>query len=99
MNPNDATVLSQLAVYEAKVGRANEARRHMDAAIAQNSTSPEVLFRRGVALTLIGDRASAVAALRDAVNHGYSAAELRAEDDLSGLANVPEFRALAQSQR
>jgi serine/threonine-protein kinase len=94
VNPNDATALSQLAVYEAKVGRSSDARRHADEAVARNASSPEVLFRRGVALALSGDDGAAVSALKDAVDHGYSVELLRSEDDLARLANVPGFRQL-----
>jgi serine/threonine-protein kinase len=94
VNPNDVTSLSQLAVYEAKVGRSREARQHADEAVAHNPSSPEVLFRRAVVLTLIGDTTAAIAALKDAVDHGYSIELVRTEDDLARLANVREFRQL-----
>ena len=98
VNPADANALSQLAVYEAKVGRAAEARRHADDAVKRNATSPDVLFRRGVALALLGDRAGALSALTSAVNHGYNVEQIRTEDDLSSLAGVPEFRKLTLSK-
>jgi len=98
VNPTDANALSQLAVYEAKVGRASDARRHADDAVARNAANPDVLFRRGVVLALIGDVRGAVSALTNAVNHGYNVGQLREEDDLAGIANDPEFRKLILSR-
>jgi len=98
INPTDANALSQLAVYEAKVGRASDARRHADDAVARNAANPDVLFRKGVVLALIGDARGAVSALTNAVNHGYNVGQLREEDDLAGLANDPEFRKLILSR-
>ncbi len=97
VNATDANALSQLALYEAKIGRASDARRHSDDAVKRNGASPEVLFRRGVALALIGDTQGAVSALRNAVNHGYNVDQIRTEDDLTGIASDAEFRKLILS--
>jgi eukaryotic-like serine/threonine-protein kinase len=97
VNPTDATLLSQLSVYEAKIGDGAGAKRHSDEALARNSASPEVLFHRGVALALLGETPAAIQALEAAVAHGYNARQLLTEDDLATLAKVPAFRRLVQS--
>lgn len=97
VDPNEPVALTQLAIYEAKVGRVAEARRHADEAVARNNTNPDVLYRRGVALALVGDTDAAIAALSGAVTRGYSVESLRKDDDLGTLAGAPAFRQLLQS--
>src|SRR5437667_302727 len=80
-------------------GRAQAARQHSDQAVTLNGRNPDVIFRRGVMFALIGDAASAVAALKDALNHGYTVEQIRTEDDLARLSNDPEFRKLIGSKR
>ncbi|HXD73914.1 MAG TPA: tetratricopeptide repeat protein [Vicinamibacterales bacterium] len=99
VNATDATTLSQLALYEAKAGRAKEARQHADQAVALDSANADVLFRKGVTLTLVGDTEAAVNALRLAVEHGYGVQQLRTEDDLARLAGVPAFQQLVNGSR
>ncbi len=94
INPSDATLESQLAVYEAKFGRRQEALHHAEGAVVLNSTSVDVLYRRAVVLALTGDGAAAVKALAEAVQRGYSATLAREDDDLTSLHGRVDFQAL-----
>lgn len=99
VNPNDAVSRSQLAVYEAKLGRARAARGHIEQAIALNPTSPDIRYRRAVVFALNGDSNDALDALVDAVARGYSVALARSDDDLGRLRGLPRFRSIVESVR
>jgi tetratricopeptide (TPR) repeat protein len=93
-NPTDARTLSMLAVYEAKLGRGEEALGHADRAVSLEGKVPDVLYRRAVVLALIGRPDAAVPALNEAVSHGSSRAVAGSDEDLAVLRSRPEFRQL-----
>ena len=86
------TAMSQLAVYEAKLGRHDSALRHIRSAFSLNPGNPELLYRTSVVQTLLGDKANGMKALGDALDRGYSAVLARDDDDLAALRDLPEFR-------
>ena len=92
INPADPTAMSQLAVYEAKLGRHDSALRHIRSAFSLNPGNPELLYRTSVVQTLLGDKANGMKALGEALDRGYSAVLARDDDDLAALRDLPEFR-------
>jgi serine/threonine-protein kinase len=94
VNPNDALNLARLAVYEAKVGRAREAERHIREAEQARPELATVQFRKAVVYALINRPDVAVAAAQKAVAQGYPITQLRDEEDLMALRNQPGFTAL-----
>jgi tetratricopeptide (TPR) repeat protein len=94
VNPKDARTLSRLAVCEAKLGRAKDAARHSAEAVALSPSDNDVLYRKAVVASLGGRSGEAIAALRSALNLGYSAARARQDEDFQNLQNLPEFKNL-----
>ena len=94
VNPNDATAIGQLAVYEAKLGRQREAQRDIERALAINPTSPELFHRQAAVAALAGNAVSALEAVSQAIAKGYSPALVREDDDLASLRSMPAFQAL-----
>ncbi len=94
VNPSDATTISQLGVYEAKLGRRLDAERHANGAAAINPTSPDVLYRRAVVLALNGKPDAALKQVSEAIARGYSKQLAREDDDLSSLRSLPTFQTL-----
>ena len=92
VNPSDAISTSRLAVYEAKLGRGDAAKRHIGSAESMNPGNADILYRSAVVYALLNDRGTAMKQLANALDHGYSAALARTDDDLASLATNPEFR-------
>jgi tetratricopeptide (TPR) repeat protein/TolB-like protein/tRNA A-37 threonylcarbamoyl transferase component Bud32 len=94
VNPRDAHALGILAVSEAKLGRHDVARRHSEEAVGLAPLDAEVLYRKAVVAALAGRSGAALAALRQALSQGYSAADAARDDDFGSLRDSPAFRQL-----
>lgn len=91
VNPTDAENLSRLAVYEAKLGRHDEAEQHAAQAVASLPESGAVHFRQAVVYALAGASDRALASLTGAMARGYSASVARSDHDLDALRQLPQF--------
>jgi serine/threonine-protein kinase len=85
VNPRDPDVRSDLAVYWVKMGEPEKALAAMAAARKQAPNDVNVLFQSVVVYYLAGQRARAVDALIQAIQAGYSLAEIRADPELVDL--------------
>jgi serine/threonine-protein kinase len=94
VNPADAEALSLLALFEAKLERHTEARRHLAAAIDLRPNDPDVLYRKAVVYMLSGETVEAMSALEAALKHGFSPDLARRDADLAPLRALPAFRTL-----
>jgi serine/threonine-protein kinase len=97
-NPRDARVLSMLAVYEAKVGRHEDAARHATEAVALGGQMADVVYRRGVVQALAGRVNDSLATLAEAFRLGYSRQKASEDEDLAGVRGQPGFRGLLTEQ-
>jgi tetratricopeptide (TPR) repeat protein len=95
VNPGNARLMAQLAVYHAKIGQRGEAERHIERAMVMTPQDPEVRFRRAAVLALLGDAKRALDAVSSAVAMGYSVDLVREDDDLTSLRGLPAFQTLA----
>jgi serine/threonine-protein kinase len=94
VNPADAEALSLLALFEAKLERHTEARRHLAAAIDLRPTDPDVLYRKAVIYMLSGETVEAMSALEAALKHGFSPDLARRDADLAPLRALPAYKSL-----
>ena len=94
VNPEDAEALSLLALFEAKLERHTEARRHLAAAIDLRPSDPDVLYRKAVVYMLSGDTVEAMSALEAALKHGFSPDLARRDADLAPLRPLPPYKSL-----
>lgn len=94
VNPRDAPTLALVGLLEAKLGRKADARTHVDAALDIAPSNSEILYRSAVVAALAGEHDRALAAFKDALAQGYSAALADRDPDLQTLNTLPEFRAL-----
>lgn len=99
VNPTDAERLASLGVLLAKSGDAEAARARVDRAGAMAPENIHVHFASAVVHALAGRAADALAALRAAVDGGYSPSIVAAEEDLESLRRLPEFAALLASDQ
>jgi tetratricopeptide (TPR) repeat protein len=99
VNPNDARVMAQLAVLEAKLGRRGDAERHISRAMVINPANPEILFQRAAVSSLLGETTAALEAVSEAVARGFGVDLVRDDDDLAPLRSMPAFQALIASAK
>ena len=98
VNPNDARAMEMLAVVEAKLGRTSEALRLAAEAVKLAPEDGQVLYSKAVVHALNGQTEEAMVALRDALAHGYSLAEVREDEDLAALWELPAFKDLVDGE-
>jgi serine/threonine-protein kinase len=95
VNPKEATLLSQIAVYQANIGEFAQAGAGIRDALRLAPSSPAVLYRSALVLELAGDRAGSLKNLNAAIAAGYSASVVEREPDLASLRKDPGYSAVA----
>ena len=94
VNPKDARAMEMLAVVEAKLGRTAEALRLVTESIELAPGDSQALYSRAVVHALTGQTDEAMVALKEAIAHGYSVTEVREDEDLAALWELPAFKEL-----
>jgi serine/threonine-protein kinase len=94
VNPNDADVLSSLAVYRAKLGDRSRSLAEVEKARRLAPSDQNVAFTSVLVFELAGKRERALAALKEALGAGYSLEEARREPELAELRKDPRCRRL-----
>lgn len=95
INPRDPMTLASIAVYLEKAGRDPEARVRLQRALALAPKDNRVLHRAAVVHALAGRTADALAALRQAIELGYSVTAASEDDEFESIRRTPAFTALA----
>jgi len=95
MVPEDVRARILLAADYANVGRADDAIRHAEMAVALRPNDSSVLYNAGCTYGVLGRKAEALAMLRRSKDAGYSNEDWIHEDpDLTCLHDDPEFKLL-----
>lgn len=94
VNERDAETVARVAVFEAKLGRLDQAAARIDQAVALAPNLPEVHYKRAVVNALRRDQSSALQALERALALGFSAREAREDFDLVPLRGTARYKAL-----
>jgi tetratricopeptide (TPR) repeat protein len=95
LNPNNGTLLGQLAVFYAKMGDAPRAEDCITSAVKLAPRDPGTLYRSAIVWELAGRRKQSLAALDAALSSGYSPDVARHEPELASLRNDSGYRAVA----
>ncbi len=82
---NDATLMSRMALYAARLNDRKQAEQLLARVIAIAPKNASVNFRAGLAYELLGERDAAITALSKAVELGYPLKLIQAEPDLLKL--------------
>jgi serine/threonine-protein kinase len=98
VNPRDASVLSDLAAYEAELGSAVKAAGLAARALAAAPDDPVVMFQSGVTYERLGDRRRALEWIGRALSHGHPRDEVMRAPDLAALRKDSAFAALLQGK-
>ncbi len=94
VNPRDPTVLSDLAAYDAELGRKDDARSLATRALAGAPADPGVMFQAGVTFERLGDRGKAIEWIGQALAHDYPRGEVLRAPDLADLRKDNAFAAI-----
>jgi tetratricopeptide (TPR) repeat protein/class 3 adenylate cyclase len=97
VNPNDAEAHASLAVYCMGLNDTNRAFAEITLARQQAPANVNVLFMSVLVHERAGGRDRALAALAEAVQGGYSPAEVRMHPDLESLRSDARFASLASA--
>ena len=94
VNPRDASVLSDLAAYEAELGNVENAAGLAARALAAAPEDPVVMFQAGVTYERLGERRRAIEWIGRALTHGHPREEVERAPDLADLRRDSSFAAL-----
>lgn len=95
VNPRNAMAIVTVAICEANLGRRAEAERHAAEAAAIGGRDSDIRYRVAKVHLVLGRRAAALAAVRDAVAAGYDPDAARRDGELAVLRGADFDRALA----
>jgi serine/threonine protein kinase/Flp pilus assembly protein TadD len=91
--PEDVRARILLAADYANMGRAEDAIRHMEMAVALRPSDSNVLYNASCTYAVLGRKEEAIATLRRACKAGYANADWPRQDpDLSSIHDTPEFK-------
>ena len=96
VNPADARGIAALAVYTAKAGRIEDARRHIARAAEAAPKNVDVAFRAAVVEATARNADRALEHLERAVALGYSRRAIASADEFESLRNSDRFQKLIQ---
>ncbi len=99
VNPRDARLLAERAVYEAKAGDIASAVRDSRAAVGLSPRDNDVLYRRAVVHALAGQTAEAVEWLERALARGCPRARAREDEDLEPIRGLAKVKAMLEAAR
>ncbi len=100
LNPDNADAHAALAICDAKLGRADPARRHVQRAMELEPDNPDHLLYAAIVADVAGRTDEAIVWIRKAVKAGVGAAQIEREPELQNLKTIPGFvEALAAARR
>lgn len=91
VNAEDARMLADLAICQAKLNRKEEALENIERAIALEPRNTTLMYEQAVVYALTGRTEEAIKHLGRALAHGYSRAEAERDPDLDVLRDKPDY--------
>jgi serine/threonine protein kinase/Flp pilus assembly protein TadD len=95
--PSDPHLLSDAAVYRAKLGERGRALDEIAQALRYGQGNRTISFHAALVYELTGERERALAALGDAIRGGYSLEEINREPEFANLRRDPRYQRLLAS--
>jgi len=92
VRPEDADLITQLAVYSAGVGDTTAALGYLGNAVALSPDDESVMFQMGLTYEVLGRREEALDWLESAVENGYSREQVEGTPDLRELCADERYR-------
>jgi len=94
VNPRNATILQQMALYYAKSGDINKGRELLKRAGSIAPGEPELFLAEATLDTLANQQAEAVAALKKAIQKGQPASDIESDPEFAPLRQRSDYQAL-----
>ena len=91
VNPDDAAAHAALAVCDAKLGRIDAARRHVERALELEPANPDHLLYAAIVAGIAGKQEESLDWIRKAVKAGLGAAQFDREPELRNVRKLPGF--------
>jgi tetratricopeptide (TPR) repeat protein len=91
VNPEDARMLADLAICQAKLGIKEEALENIGRATALEPRNTTLMYEQAVVHALTGHAEEAIEHLSRALAYGYSHAEAERDPDLDVIRDKPEY--------
>jgi serine/threonine protein kinase/tetratricopeptide (TPR) repeat protein len=91
LNPDNAAAHATLAICDAKLGRMDPARQHIQRALEIEPANPDHLLYAAIIAELAGKSDDAIGWIRKAVKAGLGAAQIEREPELKNLRSFPGF--------
>ncbi len=88
MNPRDAFIYSDLALYQAKLGQTDNAKQSVDTAMTLSPDSAYILSAAAECYETLGQRDRALELLADAIDKGFPEHRIMRNPELSELLSV-----------
>jgi len=92
INPRDAEIVANIALWRAKTGFQAEAVRDIEKALTSAPADPRYMYYGAVVYKLAGNRPRALEWLKKSVAHGYLVREIRADPEMRDLHDNPVFQ-------
>ena len=99
VNPRESDVHVLIGRYYAMLGLKPEAQSHLMLALNSASNDPHYLVIAAVAYLQLGDRNLSMNLLEQAMSHGATVKDFRAEPELDAIAGDPRYLALISNGR
>ncbi|HKE21625.1 MAG TPA: protein kinase [Bryobacteraceae bacterium] len=93
-DPNNAEFQDQVAYLSALMGDRQRAMGHIESALALAPENRDVLYRAALVYHALGEKATALKYLSQALSHGYAKDRARRDPDWWDLRQDPSFQAL-----
>ena len=98
VNPNNTEVLSGIALYDAHLGRKQDAETFIGKALKLAPKNGDVLFTSALVYEIIGNRTRALQQIDLAVKSGYSIADIDHEPELGALRSDARYVRWSQQE-
>jgi serine/threonine-protein kinase len=99
LNPDNAAAHATLAICDAKLGKGDSARHHIQRALEIEPANPDHLLYAAIVAEVAGESDQALDWIRKAVKAGLGAAQIEREPELKNLRSLPGYReALASAK-
>jgi serine/threonine-protein kinase len=99
VNPEDARMLADLAICQAKLDIKEEALENVERATALEPRNTTLMYEQAVVYALTGRAEEAIEHLSRALAYGYSRAEAERDPDLDVLRDKPEYKRLIRTAK
>ena len=97
LNPGNATAHATLAICDAKLGRMDPARHHIERAMEIEPTNPDHLLYAAIVAEVGGKSEEAIEWIRKAVKAGLGVSQVQREPELRNLRNISGYNSALAS--